>query len=58
MDDYIECLSCPALKLCASQLYKVIDTHRITGDAPITLSSYCAIMNAMLEHIHKKELEN
>lgn len=54
MLDEVNCLDCPALKLCASQLYKIVDAHKIIGGPRLSLEIYCAIMNELLKDTKEK----
>ena len=51
MEETIPCLSCQAIKICASRLYKVIDTHILTNEQPINLQVYCDVMLSIYERV-------
>ena len=55
MEETIPCLSCPAIKICASRLYKVIDTHILTDEQPINLQVYCDIMLSIYEMVKERK---
>lgn len=58
MEETIPCLSCPAIKICASRLYKVIDTHILTDGHPINLQVYCDIMLSIYEAVQERKKTN
>lgn len=57
MLDEVNCLDCPALKLCASRLYKIVDAHKVIGGHKISLELYCALMNELLKNIKENDDE-
>lgn len=58
MLDEVNCLDCPAFKLCASQLYKIVDAHKIIGGPKLTLEIYCALMNELIKKTEENGDEN
>ena len=53
MFEQIECLSCPFLKICASQLYKIIDVSYLTNEQQIDLKTYCYLISLISKKIEK-----